>query len=106
MTTLTPWTADLSDTNAHLGWSILDATGDQVATVYANIVHAPRPAAGDAGDPENAPSLEAARLIVRAVNSHDELVGALRECKSLMPDTARGNGARERAASAIAKAGG
>lgn len=106
MTANLPWTIELDDTNAHLGWSIRDARGMQVATVYANIVHAPRPEAGEAADPENAPSIETARLIVRAVNCHEELGGALREAKSLLPDTARGNGARARAGDVLKKAGG
>jgi hypothetical protein len=78
-----PWRADLSDTNGHCGWAIVDVAGDCIATVYANLVRAPRPSCGLAAMPENAESIANAQLICDAVNNYERLLEVEKAAKML-----------------------
>jgi hypothetical protein len=68
------WTADLKDTNEHMGFSITNELGKYIATVYANFVSSDR-SIPMSELPINRESVDNARLIAAA----PELLEALEE---------------------------
>lgn len=78
-----PWS--VGEQNGHCGISINGPEGGRLATVYLGLVTT-RVEWGQAHFdlPENAESVANAAIIVRAVNSHEQLVAALRDCVAVM----------------------
>jgi len=77
--TLEKWEVDLSDTNGHGGWTV-KAGIHIIATVYANIVKAPRKNGDMAKLEANQESIANARLIA----SSPELLEACKQVHNLI----------------------
>lgn len=71
-----PFALDLSDTNGHCGWSVNDANGVRIATVYGYVEspRSPRKTGTLRDHTENRIPIATARLLVEAVNSHARLL--------------------------------
>ena len=83
--TLEKWEVDLSDTNGHGGWTIRCGIHN-IATVYANIVKAPRKKGDMAKLEANQESIANARLIASAPELYEACKEALQSLEVITPN--------------------